>query len=128
MSFDARSRERLEALGRRLPQPLPTPPPPQRAETKATDRRHRVEREENPEALFRALMQVSPDGTVPPHLMDRLRELEAARSTPSPAPSKQGSRPSGANTVGRADGRTAAEHGDLYTAFQQLLLEDEEDG
>lgn len=128
MSFDARSRERLEALGRRLPQPLPTPPPPQRAETKATDRRHRVEREENPEALFRALMQVSPDGTVPPHLMDRLRELEAARSTPPPAPSKQGSRPSGANTVGRVDGRTAAEHGDLYTAFQQLLLEDEEDG
>jgi hypothetical protein len=29
--------------------------------------------------------------------------------------------------VGRADARTAAEHGDLYTAFQQLLLEDDED-
>jgi hypothetical protein len=25
------------------------------------------------------------------------------------------------------DRRTAAEYGDLYTAFQQLLLEDEED-
>ena len=36
MSFDARSRERLEALGRRLPQPLPTPAPPQQAATKAT--------------------------------------------------------------------------------------------
>ncbi|MBD2423264.1 hypothetical protein [Cyanobium sp. FACHB-13342] len=136
MSFDARSRERLEALGRRLPQPLPTPPPPQRAETKATDKRHRVEQEENPEALFRALMQVSPDGTVPPHLMDRLRQLEqrrqelapqASRATLSPPPSKGRNRPSGANTAGRADARTAAEHGDLYTAFQQLLLEDEQD-
>ncbi|MCX5940373.1 MAG: hypothetical protein NTX18_05000 [Cyanobium sp. LacPavin_0818_WC50_MAG_67_9] len=136
MSFDARSRERLEALGRRLPQPLPTPAPPQQAETKASDKRHRVEREENPEALFRELMQVSPDGTVPPHLMDRLRELEArrqgpvpnaSRSTPSPTPGKERSRPAGANTVGRADARTAAAHGDLYTAFQQLLLEDEDD-
>jgi hypothetical protein len=136
MSFDARSRERLEALGRRLPQPLPTPTPPQQAKTKATDQRHRVELEDDPEALFRELMQVSPDGTVPPHLMDRLRELEArrqipapntSRSTPSPAPSKDRTRPSGANTVGRADARTGGEHGDLYTAFQQLLLEDEDD-
>jgi len=136
MSFDARSRERLEALGRRLPQPLPTPTPLQQAKTKATDQRHRVELEDDPEALFRELMQVSPDGTVPPHLMDRLRELEArrqipapntSRSTPSPAPSKDRTRPSGANTVGRADARTAGEHGDLYTAFQQLLLEDEDD-
>jgi hypothetical protein len=136
MSFDARSRERLEALGRRLPQPLPPPAPLQQAETKATAKRHRVELEDNPEALFRELMQISPDGTVPPHLMDRLRELEAHRQglTPEPAssprppaPSTGRNRPSGANTVGRADARTAGEHGDLYTAFQQLLLEDDAD-
>jgi hypothetical protein len=132
MSFDARSRERLEALGRSLPKPLP-PPPSQQATPKATDKRHRVEVEENPEALFRELMQVSPDGTVPPHLMERLRELEARRQGPTPqqgrtiptqSPSR--GRPTGANTVGRADPRTAADHSDLYTAFQQLLLEDDE--
>ena len=136
MSFDARSRERLEALGRSLPKVLPTPTPPQQTAPKATDKRHRVEVEDNPEALFRELMQVSPDGTVPPHLMDRLRELEARRqdqapaarrSNPSPGPSTGRNRPTGANTVGRADPRTAADHGDLYTAFQQLLLEDDED-
>ena len=138
MSFDARSRERLEALGRRLPQPLPTPP--QQDAPKATEKRHRVEVEENPEALFRELMQVSPDGTVPPHLMERLRELEArrqdtpaaaGRSTPAAIPAAASAtgrnRRTGANTVGRADPRTAADHGDLYTAFQQLLLEDDED-
>lgn len=137
MSFDARSRERLEALGRSLPKPLPTSTTPQPAAPKATDKRHRVEVEENPEALFRELMQVSPDGTVPPHLMDRLRELEArrqgptsrsGRTIPSPAPITGRSKPTGANTVGRADPRTAMDHGDLYTAFQQLLLEDDEDG
>ena len=131
MSFDARSRERLQALGRSLPQPLPKPEPPQQSQTKASDRRHKVELEQNPEALFRELMQVSPDGTVPPHLMERLRELESRRQsvTPAPAPSIAAS-PSklrGRNTAGRADQRTAAEYGDLYTAFQQLLLEDEED-
>jgi len=136
MSFDARSRERLEALGRSLPKPLPTPAPPQQGTPKATEKRHRVEVEENPEALFRELMQVSPDGTVPPHLMERLRQLEArrqdpppaaGRSSPAAAPASGRNRPTGANTVGRADPRTAADHGDLYTAFQQLLLEDDED-
>ena len=131
MSFDARSRERLQALGRSLPQPLPKPEQPQQSQTKASDRRHKVELEQNPEALFRELMQVSPDGTVPPHLMERLRELESRRQsvTPAPAPSIAASptKLRGRNTPGWADRRTAAEYGDLYTAFQQLLLEDEED-
>jgi hypothetical protein len=131
MSFDARSRERLQALGRSLPQPLPKPEPPKQNQTKATDRRHKVELEQNPEALFRELMQVSPDGTVPPHLMERLRELECRRQLPAPMPvpiaTASPSKLRGRNTAGRPDRRTAAEYGDLYTVFQNLLLEDEED-
>jgi hypothetical protein len=122
MSFDARSRERLEALGRTLPQPLPKPaaiPSP-----KASQRRHRVEVEQNPEALFRVLMQVSPDGSVPPHLMERLKQLEGRRPEPAPTRTKR----QGQGPLGRPDASTAAEHGDLYTAFQQLLLEDDSPG
>ena len=136
MSFDARSRERLQALGRSLPQPLPKPEPPQQSQTKASDRRHKVELEQNPEALFRELMQVSPDGTVPPHLMDRLKQLEGRGPEPAPGagpfspassggPSPTRTKRQGLGPLGRADPRTAAEHVDLYTAFQQLLLEDE---
>lgn len=130
MSFDARSRERLQALGRSLPQPLPKPELPQQGQIKASERRHKVELEQNPEVLFRELMQVSPDGKVPPHLMERLRELERRQiATPAPPPSIAASpgKLRGSNTAGRADRRTAAEYGDLYIAFQQLLLEDEED-
>lgn len=76
MSFDARSLERLKQLGRSLPQPLPRPEPAPAAPA-ASERRHRVETETDPEALFRELMQVSPDGSVPPHLMERLRQAEA---------------------------------------------------
>ena len=123
MSFDAHSRERLEALGRTLPQPLPQPQPAAGSSPRATEKRHRVEVEENPEALFRELMQVSPDGSVPPHLLDRLKQLEARRQPAAQGRAQTAAQPS----PGRGGARRGPgpDHGDLYTAFQQLLLEDE---
>lgn len=121
MSFDAHSLERLKELGRSLPQALPKPVQPtdiasQASEgTRASERRHRVETEENPEALFHELMRVSPDGTVPPHLMDRLKKAEGQQAP--------------ARTVAAKPGKKAPlGDGDLYTAFQQLLLEDDDLG
>jgi hypothetical protein len=140
MSFDAHSLERLRQLGRQLPQPLPAPAAPASAQPRASEQRHPVELERDPEQLFRELMQVSPDGSVPPHLMERLRTLEASRTAQqaserrAPAgqttsPAGQPSRRSGPgrSTSPRADPRLAAEHADLYTAFHSLLLEDEEE-
>ena len=144
MSFDARSLERLQELGRSLPQPLANPTPLAKSQPKASERRHRVEIEDDPQALFRELMQVSPDGTVPPHLMARLKEAES-RQKPLQQPQRPGQAPGqqpGGNpaqqqraqqqrgqqtSLGKPDPRTAKEHGELYTAFQQLLLEDEGD-
>lgn len=148
MSFDARSLERLQQLGRTLPQPLPKPaaaaaPPP------ATAKRHRVETETDPQALFRELMQVSPDGTVPPHLMDRLRQAEAdaERAAAASAAAQRraqlqppgGAAPSGDQRRGTTRSRTplrpggqrrgplSAEELELYGAFQDLLhLESDE--
>jgi len=142
MSFDPRSRERLEALGRQLPRrlavPEPAPPPAADRPDPAAAGRHPVETVQDPERLFRELMDVSPDGTVPPHLMDRLRELETQRRAPSsgespateaPSPNGVGKKPASPRrprpTAPRG-GRAGSEHQDLYTAFQQLLLEDEE--
>jgi hypothetical protein len=106
----------------------------------ASERRHRVETETDPEALFHELMQVSPDGTVPPHLLQRLRQAELQRrqsqhpqadqaptqpkSAPPAGPARKPLRP---KQLGQRDPRAAAEHPELYTAFQQLLLEGEED-
>lgn len=110
--------------------------------------RHRLEQEEDPAELFRALMKASPDGSVPPHLLDRLRELEgqprpaaAPKATPANSPQKgskgQGPRGQGLKAQGprgqgpkaqapKAAGRRSGEDLDLYTAFAQLLLEDDE--
>lgn len=142
MSFDARSRERLEALGRTLPQRLPAPDPkPEISQPAAA--RHAVETERNPEQLFRELMRASSDGTVPPHLMDRLRELEQGRATRPQTPVAgaaavtQPTATQGVATKAGAGKRkpsaqprrpaNAANPSDaaLYTEFQQLLLEDD---
>lgn len=129
MSLDPRSRERLEALGRSLPQPLPAPAP-----KPAAAPRHRLEVEQNPEQLFRELMAASPDGTVPPHHLDRLRQLEGERKVvppqpETPRPTKPGSSPSGARPSGarRPTPASASEDGELYAAFAQMLLEQEDD-
>jgi hypothetical protein len=141
MSFDARSRERLEALGRQLPSKLPAPPPPTPTAgdpapgARAVDRRHPVETEQDPQKLFRGLMDVSADGSVPPHLLERLRQLEAPPTSSSPASgdlSGNAQRPSAAarrrTQTPRNGGSSRPSAGDpeqdLYTAFQQLLLED----
>lgn len=148
MSFDARSLERLKQLGRTLPQPLPRPEVPMApAPEGAAERRHRVETETNPEALFHELMQVSPDGSVPPHLMERLRQAEAsdrelrrrqALQAAASAPGTTAARTPGRSDQGR-DTRRLQRRGDLkrpldsetqelYAAFQHLLLEgDDED-
>lgn len=127
MSFDAHSRERLQALGRTLPQPLPQLQPAAGSSPRATEKRHRVEVEENPEALFRELMEVSPDGSVPPHLLDRLKQLEARRQPAAQVPAKGPAQTPAQPSPGRGGPRRGPgpDHDDLYTAFQQLLLEDE---
>ena len=141
MSFDSRSLDRLLELGRSLPQRLPEPEPT--VAPKARQVRHKVETEQDPDALFRELMQVSRDGQVPEHLMARLKQLEQQRSPQTrrssatatdaatdaanlpPLPKTQTgqgktTRPKRPNVPAGSEEET------LYVAFSQLLLEDDE--
>ena len=141
MSFDPRSLDRLRELGRQLPKPLPEPDVP--VTPKARQVRHKVETEQNPEKLFRELMQVSEDGTVPEHLMARLKMLEVERSSSakaavvdafqvdsqlSPPPVNQAGK--GKSTrPNRPDVAPGSEEESLYIAFGQMFHEMlEEDG
>lgn len=132
MSFDARSLERLQQLGRSLPQPLPQPLPKASPDAPPGQRLHPVETEENPEALFRELMTVSPDGSVPPHLLERLRDLEASRRDAAAAsrttakPRSSAAQPPNPAAIRARSGAQNPDEDNLYVAFQQLLLEDED--
>ena len=158
MSFDPRSLQRLRDLGRQLPQPLPEPqsteqlsPRPGTKHSQDNAKRHRIETEKNPEALFHELMQVSPDGTVPEHLIERLRNAEA-NSKPQASeirhqtmklnnsqganqPLRTDAPASGSNRSVSAKGKIkrsnrpktkpGSEEEQLYVDFGQLLLEED---
>lgn len=143
MSFDARSKERLEALGRSLPKKLPLPDASRGDAVSAAgtpggalnprDSRHRLEKEQDPAELFRVLMKASPDGTVPPHLLERLRELEASPpSAPAQALVNPPDRTSkGSKRMGKPSSRSGRardvgkEERELYSAFAELLMDDD---
>ena len=121
MSFDSHSLERLKELGRKLPKEI--------SKSKQIDSKnskgiknlnlHPVEVETNPEQLFRELMEISPDGNVPPHLLERLKKIESNNvkisSKSDPYINKNSKDHSIEDSL------------NLYTQFQQFLLEDDID-
>lgn len=80
--MDPTSLERLAALKRQLPQklPLPNQVPDHKSAQRQSVGRHPLETAQDPEHLFGELMNASPDGHVPDHLLKRLRSLEQQRA------------------------------------------------
>ena len=122
MTFDSHSLERLKELGRKLPKEIPNKSQPIESknlkETKE-QKLHPVEIESNPEQLFRELMEISPDGTVPNHLLERLKKIEsntAKNSTHTDTILNKSSQD-----------HSNTESLSLYTQFKQFLLEDDID-
>ena len=115
MTFDSHSLERLKELGRKLPKEISKP---QSNELK-NQKLHPVETETNPEQLFRELMEISPDGNIPTHLLERLKKLESNNVKIS----------SNADTYinNNSKVRSTEDSQNLYTQFQQFLLEDDID-
>ncbi len=119
MTFDSHSLERLKELGRKLPKEISKSQPSQ--SRKPTDTKeptlHPVETETNPEQLFRELMEISPDGNVPSHLLERLKTLETNKVK---APPKK------ELTINENDQDLSNKESlNLYTQFKQFLLEDD---
>ena len=133
MALNEHNRRLLQELGRRLPQPLPQPSPAMQPPAAGTGKKHRIETETDPEILFGELMRASPDGSVPPHLLDRLRQAEQQRlnrQRPIDAPPVQGANKgggsSGSNQANRLQRKKADTQDPQYVEFEQMLLEDED--
>ena len=119
MTFDSHSLERLKKLGRQLPKEISKPEAiePKNSQKIKKQNLHPVEIETNPEQLFRELMEISPDGNVPPHLLDRLKKLE---SNNIKIPSN-----SNVDINEKSKELCINDSLNLYTQFEQFLLEDD---
>ena len=122
MTFDSHSLERLKELGRKLPKEISKSQPIESKNSKKTKKPklHQVEIETNPEKLFRELMQISSDGNVPPHLLDRLKKLESNTS-------KISQKNTDPINNKNSEEMSMNESEELYTQFNQFLLEDDID-
>ena len=121
MTFDSHSLERLKELGRKLPKEISKPQSNELKNQRDAKKQklHPVETETNPEQLFRELMEISPDGNVPPHLLERLKNLELNNVKISSKSDPQ---------INENSKDLSTEDAlNLYTQFQQFLLEDDID-
>ena len=119
MSFNPRSLKRLQELGRQLPKEINKTEASLSQKSKKPEKRklHSVETEENPEQLFRELIDISPDGNIPDHLLDRLKKLESNRiEIPEHHDLKN---------TNNSDDLSTEKSSNPYTTFQKLLLEDD---
>lgn len=129
MSFDSHSLDRLRELGRKLPQRL------QKSETTPIKESiqqlnlHQVETEENPQQLFHSLMDISPNGSVPSHLVARLKEVETkelSKNNQAVFKDSTKNKQISSNETLINDSKSIDEENNLYTSFKSLLLEEED--
>ena len=127
MTFDTRSLEHLQELGRQLPQELPKPSSTEKKKRDEKSYSHPIETEQNPQALFQELINASPDGNVPSHLISRLKEVEAKQINPSNNHCSNKT-----NDTNKKEPKVSskkvlkkeAEQQELYASFDRFLLED----
>ena len=125
MSFDSNSLDRLKELGRKLPKKIESiPKSKQLKQHSNASSKHPVELEQDPKQLFREIMNISPDGNIPEHLLNRLRQLELSElSNNKNIDEIQGK---SVNKVSKQKQTNKSEQNDLYTIFNQFLLEEDE--
>tara|TARA_Y100001968_G_C18981746_1_gene537134 strand:+ start:54 stop:419 length:366 start_codon:yes stop_codon:yes gene_type:complete len=121
MTFDSYSLERLKELGRKLPKEISRPESNDSKNNKETNKQklHPVEFETNPEKLFRELMEISQDGNIPPHLLERMKEIESN--------SVVNSKNTDQDINNQSQNFSINDSQNLYTQFKQYLLEDDLD-
>ena len=129
MTFDPRSLEHLQELSRQLPQKLPKPNAPKSKEHQISNKLHPIDTEENPQALFQELMNASPDGNVPSHLISRLKEVEEKQlnqgNNHNPK-ERTINTPTKIKITDSQRSRKETKEDILYASFERFLLEDED--
>ena len=128
MTLDHNSLERLRELRRNLPQPLPSSSNSKKNK-KPDSKLHPIETEENPQQLFKELINASSNGEIPTHLISRLKEVESLDSKKKASPNSNNnikySDEGSPSQLTNSSSKIANQTNDLYISFKQLLLEED---
>ena len=126
MSFNSKSRDYLNKLSKQLGKEESQPNQFKKKKKKPIAHKlHPIETEEDPERLFQELMKASPDGTVPKHLMDRLKSIEKTDALINRETSKNRNIKAEPDSKKIKSSEIEIEEEKLYIAFRSLLLEED---
>ena len=128
MNFNSKSRDYLNKLSKQLgKEDSQTNQFKEKKKKKKTiaHKLHPIETEEDPERLFQELMKASPDGTVPKHLMDRLKSIERTDALINRETSKNRNINAEPDSKKIKSSEIEIEEEKLYIAFRSLLLEED---
>ncbi len=129
MNLDPHSLKRLQEIRRELPEKLSKLDSLSTKEVRPNNKIHAIETEEDPSTLFKELMQASPDGNVPKHMIVRLKEIEKkslCQRTNEPVTQSTDQKTIKANLSSQQRQAQKHEEQSLYTSFKRLLLEEED--
>ena len=129
MSFDSRSLDRLRQINQKLSLNKPLGKNSKTTSSKKNNKLHKVETEEDPQKLFHSLMDISPDGNVPPHLVYRLKETESNQLTSHNHNDVNEMNNFSGNIEIKSSNQESEtkQERNLYASFRNLLREEEEE-
>ena len=128
MNFNKKDIERLRSLKRELPKKI-SPNNVNNLPNENIQGRNKKKEpklEKKPEDLFRELIEISPDGNIPKHLILELKKAEEKKSQQEIKDAVSRSENNKSNNQYQSRGKVNKDQ-TLYSSFERLLLEEEED-
>ena len=137
MSFDKKNLELLKTLGRTLPQKIPQESINTEIQEDNKNKKNKsIKKDKDLETFFRELIEKSPDGNIPKHLLSDLKEMEKEKEEiiKSEIETSNKSNESKSYAINKNfqqrsyNNRTKKkpEEQNLYSSFERLLLEEED--
>ena len=128
MNFHQDDIDRLLSLRRELPQKIRQNNATNLQKKPTTDQKKtkKIRGDKTPEDLFRELIEISPDGNIPKHLISELKEAEekiSRKETQNIVTQSKGNNSYDQNQSRRKVSKDQT----LYSSFERLLLEEEEE-
>ena len=126
MSLDPKNVERLRQVELQLRKNSPASISSSKPSKQTNSKLHRIETEENPKELFRALIEASTNGEIPEHLITRLREIEKKeRDAPLDKDLNKLTTKNDNRIKNKHSHKNQSPEGADYVAFARLLLEED---